>query len=103
MAERLNNDFQFIEVGRKDPKKKLLRQRKKEFVEIYENFKPLVAADQAAGKTGAGASLWRFSELGAGEKRVVKASFRIKSGTGVGTGVQLKSILTYQDQVGNRY
>jgi hypothetical protein len=29
MAERLNNDFQFIEVGRKDPKKKLLRQRKK--------------------------------------------------------------------------
>lgn len=63
----------------------------------------LVAADQAAGKTGAGASLWRFSELGAGEKRVVKASFRIKSGTGVGTGVQLKSVLTYQDQVGNRY
>ena len=40
MAERLNNDFQFIEVGRKDPKKKLLRQRKKEFVEIYEPFKP---------------------------------------------------------------
>jgi hypothetical protein len=36
MAERLSNDFQFIDVGRKDPKKKLLRQRKKEFVEIYE-------------------------------------------------------------------
>jgi len=63
----------------------------------------LVAIDQAAGKTEAGTSLWRFSELGAGEKRVVKVSFRIKSGTGVGTGVQLKSILTYQDQVGNRY
>ena len=63
----------------------------------------LVAIDQAAGKTEAGASLWRFSELGAGEKRVVKVSFRIKSGTGVGTGVQLKSVLTYQDQVGNRY
>lgn len=62
-----------------------------------------VAIDQAAGKTEAGASLWRFSELGAGEKRVVKVSFRIKSGTGVGTGVQLKSILTYRDQVGNRY
>ena len=38
MTERLNNDFQFIEVGRKDPKKKLLRQRKKEFVEIYDLF-----------------------------------------------------------------
>ena len=63
----------------------------------------LVAIDQAAGKAEAGTSLWRFSELGAGEKRVVKASFRIKSGTGVGTGVQLKSVLSYQDQVGNRY
>ena len=47
MTERLNNDFQFIEVGRKDPKKKLLRQRKKEFVEIYEPFKP-----QQASRTG---------------------------------------------------
>ena len=47
MAERLNNDFQFIDVGRKDPKKKLLRQRKKEFVEIYEPFKPQQSADQA--------------------------------------------------------
>ena len=35
MSERLNNDFQFIEVGRKDPKKKLLRQRKREFVRDY--------------------------------------------------------------------
>ncbi len=63
----------------------------------------LVAADQTAGKAAAGSSVWRFNELGAGEKRVIKASFRIKSGTGVGTGVQLKSMLTYQDQAGNRY
>ena len=47
MTERLNNDFQFIEVGRTDPKKKLLRQRKKEFVEIYEPFKPQQACEQA--------------------------------------------------------
>ena len=52
MTERLNNDFQFIEVGRKDPKKKLLRQRKKEFVEIYEPFKPAQAADQAGAQVG---------------------------------------------------
>lgn len=63
----------------------------------------LVAADQAAGKTLSGASIWRFNELGAGEKRLIKASFRIKPGTSVGTGVQLKSMLTYQDQAGNRY
>ena len=34
MADRLNNDFQFIEVGRKDPKKRPLRQRKTRFIEI---------------------------------------------------------------------
>src|SRR5687767_10815157 len=54
MAERLNNDFQFIDVGRKDPKKKLLRQRKKEFVEIYEPFKPQQSADQAHRCLGCG-------------------------------------------------
>src|SRR3990167_1084048 len=54
MTERLNNDFQFIDVGRKDPKKKLLRQRKKEFVEIYENFKPAQACDQAHRCLGCG-------------------------------------------------
>jgi glutamate synthase (NADPH/NADH) small chain len=54
MAERLSNDFQFIEVGRKDPKKKLLRQRKKEFVEIYEPFKPAQSADQAHRCLGCG-------------------------------------------------
>src|SRR3990167_6389562 len=40
--------------GRKDPKKKLLRQRKKEFVEIYENFKPAQACDQAHRCLGCG-------------------------------------------------
>src|SRR5476649_1917347 len=54
MAERLSNDFQFIDVGRKDPKKKLLRQRKKEFVEIYEPFKPQQSADQAHRCLGCG-------------------------------------------------
>ncbi len=63
----------------------------------------LVAADQKADKSLAGSSIWRFNELGAGEKRIVKASFRIKPGIGVGTGVQLKSLLTYQDHAGNRY
>ena len=47
MSERLNNDFQFIEVARKDPKKKPLARRKKDFVEIYEPFKPAEAGEQA--------------------------------------------------------
>jgi uncharacterized membrane protein len=63
----------------------------------------LVAADQAESSVQPGVSAWHFSELGAGEKRTIKASFRIKTGTVVGTGLQVKSTLTYQDQIGNRY
>lgn len=47
MTERLNNDFQFIEVLRKEPKRKTLRKRKKEFVEIYDLFQKEQAAEQA--------------------------------------------------------
>lgn len=38
MAERLNNVFQFLDVGRQDPDKKPIQTRKAEFVEIYEPF-----------------------------------------------------------------
>lgn len=47
--------------------------------------------------------IWRFKELGAGEKRSIKVSFRVKTGTGVGTALQVKNVLTYEDQLGNRY
>ncbi|WP_075878686.1 FAD-dependent oxidoreductase [Vreelandella massiliensis] len=47
MPNRLNNDFQFIDVGRQDPKKKDARSRAKEFAEIYEPYKPTEAASQA--------------------------------------------------------
>ncbi len=47
MKERLNNDFQFVEVGRVDPGKVPARKRKKEFDEIYRPFKPEVASSQA--------------------------------------------------------
>ena len=38
MNGRLDNKFQFVEVERKDPSKKTLRERKTEFVEIYQPF-----------------------------------------------------------------
>lgn len=38
MAERLNNDFQFLDVARQDPTKKSLGVRQAEFVEIYQPF-----------------------------------------------------------------
>lgn len=47
MKERLNNDFQFIEVGRIDPKKVPAKKRKKEFGEIYHPFKQDEAAEQS--------------------------------------------------------
>jgi glutamate synthase (NADPH/NADH) small chain len=38
MAERLSNNFQFLDVGRSDPGKKDIKSRKTQFVEIYEPF-----------------------------------------------------------------
>ena len=38
MNQRLSNSFQFIDVGRQDPKKKVMQARTKEFVEIYEPY-----------------------------------------------------------------
>ncbi len=46
MAERLNNKFQFIDVGRQDPAKKDMAARTGEFVEIYEPY----TQDQVAGQ-----------------------------------------------------
>jgi len=63
----------------------------------------LVAADPATSAFSNGTMFWKFRELGAGEKRVIKVSFRVKPGTGVGTNIQVKNILTYEDQIGNRY
>ncbi|MTI14132.1 FAD-dependent oxidoreductase [Sansalvadorimonas verongulae] len=47
MAERLSNNFQFVQVDRKDPAKKNIRARKKEFIEIYEPYKEREVKQQA--------------------------------------------------------
>lgn len=47
MAKRLNNNFQFIEVGRKDPKKKSLLNRRRQYIEIYDPFKTEEVSSQA--------------------------------------------------------
>jgi hypothetical protein len=63
----------------------------------------LVAADPAASEARGGDFAWRFEELGAGEKRTIKVTFRVKTGTAVGTSVQLKNVVSYEDLLGNRY
>ena len=63
----------------------------------------LIAADPSTSSVNNGTVIWRFKEMGAGEKRIIKVSFRVKPGTGVGTAIQVKNIMTYEDQLGNRY
>ena len=63
----------------------------------------MLAADITPQKGSGDESIWRFAELGAGEKRSVRITFRVKAGIPVGTNIQIKNIVTYEDQLGNRY
>lgn len=63
----------------------------------------LVASDPPVGRGKVGEYLWKFEELGAGERKGARVSFRVKSGIVVGTNVQVKNLLRYQDQLGNTY
>jgi len=47
MTQRLNNNFQFVQVERGEPSKKGLLSRTREFVEIYEPFEQKDASSQA--------------------------------------------------------
>lgn len=47
MTERLNNNFQFVQVGRKDPVKKAMNARTQQFVEIYKPFQQEEVANQS--------------------------------------------------------
>jgi len=47
MTQRLNNDFQFLDVGRRDPAKKNVKTRQTDFVEIYEPMGQRQAAEQS--------------------------------------------------------
>ena len=47
MTQRLNNDFQFVDVGRTEPAKKDIITRTNEFVEIYQPYTERQVASQA--------------------------------------------------------
>jgi hypothetical protein len=63
----------------------------------------LIASDPATTTVNSGTIIWQFKEMGASEKRNIKVSFRVKPGTGVGTAIQVKNIMSYEDQLGNKY
>ncbi|MCG8668870.1 MAG: FAD-dependent oxidoreductase [Pseudomonadales bacterium] len=47
MTNRLSNNFQFLDVGRQDPNKKPIEERRTNYVEIYKPFEQEQAADQS--------------------------------------------------------
>jgi len=47
MTDRLNNNFQFLDVSRQEPTKKSMESRTEQFVEIYEPFSKEEAAEQS--------------------------------------------------------
>jgi len=47
MTQRLNNQFQFLDMKRVDPPKRDMKRRVGEFVEIYDPFNAGTAADQS--------------------------------------------------------
>ena len=47
MQERLNNQFQFLDIQRVDPPKRDMKRRVGEFVEIYDPFNAVEVADQS--------------------------------------------------------
>lgn len=54
MTERLNNVFQFLDVGRKDPTKKEIGTRKHQFVEIYQPYSQGQVSEQSHRCLGCG-------------------------------------------------
>ncbi len=70
---------------------------------IWPELLELVASEPTTSSVAQGTVTWRFTELGAGERRNIRVSFRVKPGTGVGKAIQVRNSLTYEDQLGNRY
>jgi uncharacterized membrane protein len=63
----------------------------------------MMAANAPVRMGSNGEYIWKFAELGATEKRSVRVTFRVRSGIPVGTNIQIRNLVTYEDQMGNRY
>ncbi len=74
-----------------------------ELQSIWPELLELVASEPATSTVAQGTVIWRFTELGGGERRNIRVSFRVRPGTGVGKAIQVRNSLTYEDQLGNRY
>jgi hypothetical protein len=70
---------------------------------IFPDNLEMMAADVPARMGSNGEYVWKFAELGAAEKRSVRVTFRVRSGIPVGTNIQIRNLVSYEDQLGNRY
>ncbi|MDD2335431.1 MAG: tetratricopeptide repeat protein [Geobacteraceae bacterium] len=50
-----------------------------------------------------GEQIWRFPDLGPGEKRSIVLAYRVRPGVAAGTSLQIENRLRYKDQQGNSY
>jgi uncharacterized repeat protein (TIGR01451 family) len=63
----------------------------------------VVASEPVAVERQMGEHVWRFTELGPGEKRSIVLAYRVKSGVAAGTSLQIENRVRYMDQQGNAY
>ena len=63
----------------------------------------IVAAEPMTTERQMGEHLWKFTELGPGERRSIVLSYRVKSGVAAGTSLRIENRVKYQDQAGNSY
>jgi uncharacterized repeat protein (TIGR01451 family) len=63
----------------------------------------IVASEPVTTERQMGEHIWRFAELGPGERRSIVLSYRVKSGVAAGTSLRIENRVKYQDQTGNSY
>lgn len=62
-----------------------------------------VASEPVATDGRKGEQIWRFPDLGPGEKRSIVLAYRVRAGVAAGTSLQIENRLRYKDQLGNSY
>jgi hypothetical protein len=63
----------------------------------------VVASEPGAIDGRKGEQIWRFPDLGPGEKRSIVLAYRVRAGVAAGTSLQIENRLRYKDQQGNSY
>ncbi|WP_243371096.1 tetratricopeptide repeat protein [Geotalea sp. SG265] len=63
----------------------------------------MVSADPSFASGSDGVYTWRFEDMGSGEKRSIKITYKVKAGAVVGTNMQIRNVLKYQDLLGMNY